>query len=130
MGEGVDEPVARRHETLVGIDLLGGLGEAPLNVAPVGLAMSFPQWAGEHPSLPIGHGLLVELEEDPLAAILRSGHPGWPASSHQVHEPGPGVIDAIEVVDAGEAEDGVDLAQPVDGEDPVDPAGQYITLAG
>ena len=130
MGEGVDEPVARRHETLIGIDLLGGLGEAPLNVAPVGLAMSHPQWTGEHPGLPIGHGLLVELEEDPLTAVLRGRHPGRSASSHQVHEPGPGVIDAIEVVDAGEAEDGVDLAQPVDGDDPVDPARQCTTLAG
>ena len=92
--------------------------------------MSRPQRAGEHPGFPGGNLLLGKLEEDPFTAVFRGGHPGRPAPSRQVHEPGAGVIDAIEVVDAGEAEDGVDLAQPVDGEDPAEPAEQCAVLAG
>jgi len=110
------------------MDLLGRLGETPLEVAPVGGAVGGPHGGGEDPGLPGGDGVLVELDEDPLAAVLGGRHPGGAPGADQGDEPGPGVVDAVEAVHASESEDGVDFAQAIDGEHATHP-GRHVPQA-
>ena len=51
-GEGVDQPVPGRLQPRVRVNVLGGLGEPPVEVAPVRAAGAFPQLASQRPALP------------------------------------------------------------------------------
>ena len=94
----------------------------------MGGAVGGPHGADEHPGLPAGDGVLVELDENALTAVLGSRHPGRAAGTDQGDEPGLGVLDPVVVVHASEPEDGVDLAQAVDGEHPAHP-GRHVPEA-
>src|SRR5690606_23918418 len=66
--------------------------------------------------LPYGDGVLVELEEDAFAAVLGGHGPARPGRACQWGQAAWEVADAVHVVDAGEADQGVHLAEAFDRE--------------
>src|SRR3954466_12681617 len=79
--------------------------------------VALPDRTVENVGLPSSDPLFVELEEDAFSAILGRGHPGGRAVAGQRCDAVRRVVDAVEGVDAGEPDEGVDLLQPLDGDD-------------
>jgi hypothetical protein len=75
MRERMDQPVPGRLQAGIGIDVLSGLRQPPLEVPPVRVPVRPPQVGRQYFVFPSGDGGFVELEEDALAPVLGRDRP-------------------------------------------------------